>query len=348
MAKFKFPFFVAEISANHFGSLDYAKRLISLAKKYKANAVKIQSFKPELMTFNSNKKIFKIKKGLWKNKTFFQLYQQAKTPEKWHLDLFDHAKKENIKLFSSPFDNRSVDLLEKFNCPIYKIASFEINDLELLKKIASTKKPVIMSNGASSLKETEIAYNHLIKNGTKDIAILYCVSSYPAKKEEFNLNNIQILKKKFNCPIGFSDHTESGEIAYSAVLSGAEIVEKHISLNLNKEGIDSKFSSKGDQIKKYINSINSAKKLLGHNFFYRAKSEKKQSYYKRSLFAFKKIKKGEKFTKKNLISLRPAAGISPIYLPKLLNKKSPENINIEEPIKKKILKKLKIKILKLQ
>lgn len=347
MSKFKFPFFVAEISSNHLGSLKNAKKLISTVKKFGADAVKIQSFKPELMTFNSKKKIFKIKKGLWKNKTLFELYQKGQTPDEWHKPLFEYSKKKNIKIFSSPFDYESLDLLESLNCPIYKVASFEINDLGLLKEIALTKKPVIISNGASSLKQTEIAFNHLIKYGSKDIAILYCVSSYPARAEEFNLNNIQILKKKFKCTIGFSDHTISNEMSYAAVLAGAEIIEKHVALDFDRSGLDTKFSTKGKEIEKFSKKIIDAKKLLGRNYFYRSSSEKKQAYFKRSLFAKEKIKKGEKFTKNNLVSIRPAAGISPIYYNSLINRKSPININSKSPIKKTILEKLKIKILDL-
>ena len=211
---FKFPFFVAEVSANHNGSFLRAKKLIKLAKESRADAVKLQTFKPETMTINSNKKYFKIKDGLWKGKNLWKLYKKAQTPYNWHKELFDYSKKIGIKCFSTPFDESAVDFLETLNCPIYKIASFEMQDLPLIKKVAMTKKPIIISTGMANLKEIEMTYNFAIKNGAKDVALLYCVSNYPSKISDFNLNNIEILKKKFICVIELSDHSQNDLVAF--------------------------------------------------------------------------------------------------------------------------------------
>ena len=190
--KIKTPFLIAEISSNHNGSLSNAKKLIKSAKLNGADAVKLQTYTPDGMTLNSKKKYFKIKDGLWKNKYLWDLYNEAQTPLSWHKELFDFAKKEKIIIFSTPFDEKSVDFLEKLKCPIYKISSFELTDIPLIKKIASTKKPIIISTGLSSLNEIELSYNVAKKNGAKDITILYCVSNYPSKISDFNLNNLKI------------------------------------------------------------------------------------------------------------------------------------------------------------
>lgn len=341
--KFKKPFFIAEISANHNGSIKNAKKLILQAKKYGADAVKIQSYTADTITLKSNNKYFKIKNGLWRGKNLWDLYKKASTPFEWHEELFNYAKKINITLFSTPFDSTAVDLLESLNCPFYKIASFELTDFPLVKRISQTKKPIIISTGTSKLIEIEKTYNYAKKYGAKDISLLYCVSNYPAKLSDFNLNNIKILKKKFNCKIGLSDHSLDEKIAYSSALAGAEIFEKHIALK-NVKSHDYKFSLKGKNIKKYKDTIDSAFKILGKQNYLIKKGEEKSKFFRKSIFASKEIRKGEKFTKKNLKVVRPGIGVSSIYFEKLLNKKSPKNINFANPITKKILKQLKLKI----
>ena len=196
MLKKNKPFFIAEISANHNGDFRTAKKLIKCAKENGADAVKLQTYDADSMTLNSKKKIFKIKNGLWKNYFLWDLYNKAKTPLEWHKELFDYAKKLKIKIFSTPFSEEHVDFLEKLNCPYYKVSSFEMSDISLIKKIAKTKKPIIISTGVSSLDEIEIAYKTAAKYGSTKIVLLYCVSNYPSKLSDFNLNNIKILKKK--------------------------------------------------------------------------------------------------------------------------------------------------------
>jgi pseudaminic acid synthase len=332
--KTKKPFFIAEISANHCGSFLMAKKLIKCAKQNGADAVKLQTYTPETMTINSNKKYFKIKNGLWKGHTLWNLYKKAHTPLEWHRPLFNYAKKLKIKIFSTPFDESAVDFLETLKCPIYKVASFEMTDIPLIKKIASTKKPIIMSTGMATLKEIELSYKIARKYGAKDITLLYCVSNYPSKNSDFNLRNIKILKEKFKCKVGLSDHSVDSTVAISAVALGAEVVEKHIGIQNQKKGLDIKFSLKGSEIKKFKDNIDSAAALLGKNFFYRNNSENKSKIFRRSIFVVENIKKGEQFTKKNIRRIRPGYGLKPMYYEKLIGKKSSKTLYKGEPLKK--------------
>jgi pseudaminic acid synthase len=336
----KSPFIIAEISANHNGSLHKAKKLVALAKKYGADAVKFQTYTPDTITIKSNKKDFRIKNGLWRGYTLWDLYNKAQTPFEWHKELFAYAKKKKIICFSSPFDETAVDLLESLKCPFYKVASFEINHIPLIKKIAKTKKPIIISTGMSNLNEIDLAYKTAKENGSKKIILLYCVSNYPSKISDFNFNNIRILKDRYNCKIGFSDHSRDNKIAAAAIAAGAEIIEKHIALDTETTGFDLKFSSKGKEIKSYINTINETYLLMGKNFFFRNKSEETNLKFRRSIYSIKKIKRGEKFTRKNIKVIRPGFGIHPIYFERLINKKSPFSIKAETPLKKCLINKI--------
>ena len=328
------PIFVAELSANHNGKLSIAKKLIRCAKNNGADAVKLQTYTPSTMTIQSNKKYFKITKGLWKGYKLWDLYNKAQTPYEWHQKLFSYAKKIGITIFSTPFDETAVDLLEQLNCPIYKVSSFEMLDIPLIKKIAKTKKPIIISTGMANIKEIETVYKKAKKFGCKEIALLYCVSNYPSKLSDFNLNNIKILKKKFKCTIGFSDHSTDSSVAATAVALGAEIIEKHFALQNQKKGYDLAFSLKGKKVREYKNNLTKVFSLLGKENFYRNKDEKKNLQFRRSIFAVANIKKGAKFTKNNIKRIRPGYGLEPIYYEKLLKKKSKKNILRGEPIKK--------------
>ena len=338
----KTPFFIAEISANHNGSLIHAKKLIEIAKKYGADAVKLQTYTPDTMTINSKKSDFKIKGGLWDGKTLWDLYKKAQTPFEWHKELFDYAKKIKITCFSTSYDDTAVDLLESLNCPFYKVASFEMNHIPLIKKIAQTRKPIIISTGMANLKEIDLAYKTAKKNGAKEIILLYCVSNYPSKISDFNFNNIRILKERYKCKVGFSDHSTDNKIVAAAIASGAEVIEKHIASEGQKKGFDLAFSLKGKEIKAYAQVIKDTFLMMGKNFFFRNKSENKSLQFRRSIYAVSDIKKGEKFTKKNIRVIRPGFGIQPVHFEKLINKKSPFNINSETPLKKILLKKLGI------
>lgn len=342
MIKNKIPFLVAEISANHCGNINLAKKLIKCAKDNGADAAKLQTYTADTMTIQSNKKYFKIKNGLWKGYDLWNLYNEAHTPLEWNKKLFDYGKKLGITIFSTPYDETAVNLLEKLKCPMYKVASFEMTDLLLIKKISQTKKPIIISTGMASMEEIELAYRTAKNYGAKDITLLYCVSNYPSKNTDFNLNNIKILKNKFKCRVGLSDHSKDNRVAIAAVAAGAEVVEKHIALDKQKRGLDIEFSLKGKEIKKFKEDINLAYNLLGKKYFYRNKSEKKSKIFRRSIFATENIKKGEKFNNQNIRRIRPGYGLEPKYYEKLIGRKSPITLDKGQPLKKFILYKLKI------
>ena len=334
-------FFIAEISANHCGNFSLAKKLIKCAYINGADAVKLQTYTADTMTVKSDKNNFKIKEGLWKGYSLWDLYNKAHTPLNWHKELFKYGKSLGIKVFSTPFDDTAVDFLEKLNCPIYKIASFEMTDLNLVKKVSQTKKPIIISTGMANLEEISTTVKTARRNGAKDITLLYCVSNYPSSIDDFNLNNIKILKDKFKCKVGFSDHSTDNRVAFAAIAGGAEVIEKHIALDGQKDGFDIDFSLKGKEIKKLRDDIDVAFKLLGKKFFFRSKNENKSKIFRRSIFTTNNIKKGEKFSKNNIRVIRPGYGLAPKYFNKILNKKSPVNILKHEPLKSLILKIIK-------
>lgn len=333
----KKPFFIAEISGNHNGKIINAKKLIDLAKKNGADAVKLQTYTPDMMTLKTSK--FKIKKGLWAKKNLWSLYKKAHTPLEWHKPLYSYAKKKRIKIFSTPFSTEGVDFLEKLKTQIYKVSSFEMNDLNLIKKIALTNKPMIISTGLATLKEIKKTIYIAKKYGCTDITLLYCVSNYPSKISDFNLNNIEILKKTFNCRVGLSDHSLGSNIASLAISKGAEIIEKHICLK-NVKSVDSKFSLRENEILKFRNHIDEAYQLIKNTNYIRSKDETKNKIFRRSIYAIKNIKKGEKFLTSNIKTFRPNIGLDASYYIDLLNKKSPSNIKKNYPLSKNLLLKL--------
>ena len=241
LSKLKRPFIIAELSANHNGKINNIYKLINKAKKCGANAIKIQSYTPHSMTLDSKNKYFFISNGPWKGSYLNDLYRKGSTPYSWHKKIFNYAKKKNILCFSTPFDIEAVKLLEKLKVKLYKIASFEINHIPLLEAVGKTKKPVIISTGMANIDDVSLAIKTLKKNGSKDIAILHCISAYPSKPQDYNLNFINKLKK-FNLPIGLSDHTVGSIVAITSVGKGVKIFEKHLRLD-TKKGIDAKFST---------------------------------------------------------------------------------------------------------
>ena len=315
---YKTPFFIAEISANHCGSLIHAKKLIYTAKIYGADAVKLQTYTPDTITIKSDKKDFKIKRGLWKGETLWDLYKKAQTPFEWHKDLFNYAKKLKITCFSTPFDETAVDLLESLKCPFYKVASFELNHIPLIKKIAQTRKPIIISTGMANLQEIDLAYKTAKNNGAKEIILLYCVSNYPSKISDFNFNNIRMLKERYKCKVGFSDHSIDNKVVAAAVAAGAEVIEKHIALEGQKKGFDLAFSLRGKEIKDYLKVIRDTFLIMGKKYFFRNRSENQSLKYRRSIYAVSDIKKGEKLNKKNIKIIRQGFGIHPVYFYKLI------------------------------
>tara|TARA_B100001093_G_scaffold519933_1_gene611518 strand:- start:1807 stop:2850 length:1044 start_codon:yes stop_codon:yes gene_type:complete len=333
------PFIIAEMSANHNGSLKNALKLVDIAAESGADAIKLQTFTADTMTIKSNRKEFLItnKKNLWKNRTLYELYKKGETPLSWHKKIFDRAKKNKIICFSSPFDETAVDFLEKLKTPVYKVASFENEHYPLLKKIASTGKPVIMSIGMLSLNELDKSFNYLKNNGCKKIALLKCTSSYPAKSKDLNILTIPFLKKRFKCEIGYSDHSLGIGASVAAVAHGATIIEKHFTLKKNF-GLDGKFSSDNSELSYLVKQCSIAKEALGKAKVGPSKDEILSKKFKRSIYVVKKIRKGEKFTKENLKIIRPSNGLHPKYFEYILNKRAKKNIDKNLPFKKSFFK----------
>ena len=331
------PVLIAEISANHTGSIQKAKKLILTAKKNGADLVKLQTYEPKNMTINSSLKDFLVKDGLWKGYKLWDLYKEAQTPLKWQKELFDYSKKIKIPCFSTPYDDEGVDLLKKLNSKLYKVSSFEMKDSSLVKKICSIGKPVIISTGLANLKEINEVYKVAKESGCKQLILLYCVSSYPAKNKDFNLNNIDILRKKFKCEIGFSDHSTDNSVAMLAISRGARVIEKHIALDNQKDGLDIEFSIKGREIRKFKEDMLKAWTLLGKNKFLRTGNELKNIKFQRSIYVVNNIKKGEKFSTTNIKRIRPGFSLSANKWSFVLGRKSKKTYTIGSRINLKDL-----------
>ena len=319
---------VAEISANHNSKIYNAIKLIRLAAKAGVDAVKIQTYKPETITLNSYKKDFLINKNSpWSDKkNFWNLYKKGHTPWEWHKKLFNEAKKNNIEIFSSPFDESAVDLLEKLGCKAYKIASPEITHIPLITKVAKTGKPIIISTGLSKLEELKKAIKVVRKTGNNKIIILKCTSAYPAPTEELNLKTIKDISKKFKVHVGFSDHSIGNIAALTAVSFGAKIIEKHFKLKNNKS-IDSFFSADKSDFSNLIYNIRQMEKAVGKINYNVTSSAKKHLVGKRSIYTSTKIKKGDMFTKNNIKVVRPCHGLDPKYYNYVLGKKSNRDLS---------------------
>lgn len=317
--KLKKPFIIAELSANHNGKINNIYRLINKAKKSGAHAIKIQSYTPQSMTLDCKSKYFYINNGPWRGNYLNDLYKKGTTPFSWHKKIFDYAKKKKILCFSTPFSIEAVKLLEKLKVKLYKIASFEINHIPLLEEVGKTKKPVIISTGMAEIDDVNLAIKTLKKNGSKDIAILHCISSYPSKPKNYNLNFINKLKK-FKLPIGLSDHTIGNIVAISSIGMGVKIFEKHIKLDKQK-GLDSKFSTNSSEFNNYVNEINLAFSSLGNENFNRKNLEGASKKHRRSIFISKDVKKNDIVSLDNIAVIRPADGIHPKFFRGILGKK---------------------------
>ena len=330
--KIKRPLIVTEISGNHNKNKKLFLKHIKLAAKNGADLIKIQTYEPKditLKTFNSK---FKIKKGIWKNKFLWDLYKDAHTPFKWHEDAFALAKKLKITLFSSPFSKRAVDLLENFNVKIYKVSSFELTDLELVDYIAKKKKPIIISTGMATVREIKNAINCIKKYHNK-IIILYCVSGYPSKEQDINLNTIKKFKKIFKgYNIGLSDHTDNILSSLASTALGVSIIEKHFITSKKINSHDKKFSIDCSQLRDLRNGVEKIYSSLGEEKIGLKKIEKESVKLRRSIFTKKKIKKGESFSRDNICNLRPSIGIKSEYFNKILGKKANKDIMDNSPL----------------
>ena len=312
-------YIIAELSANHGKDINIAKETIKTAKEIGANAIKLQTYTADTITLNSNNEDFIIKGGtLWDEKKLYDLYKEASLPWEWHQELFDYARSINIDIFSSPFDKSAVDFLEKFNPPAYKIASFEITDYELVRYVASKKKPIIISTGIATKEEIEDIVKICQKEGNKQIILLKCTSAYPAPLKEANLTMIQDLAKKFGVISGFSDHTLGITAPIVAVSLGAKIIEKHFILDKSIGGADADFSLDKKEFAKMVKAIRDTEKLIGIVDYSLNKKKQASRRFSRSLYTCKDIKKGEKFTEENIRSIRPGYGLHPKYLQEVL------------------------------
>jgi len=327
------PFIVADMSGNHNQSLDRALRIVDEAAKAGVHAIKLQTYTPDTMTIDSDREEFSVKGlELWEGKKLYDLYKLAFTPWDWHEKIFARCKKLGIYAFSTPFDETAVDFLEELKVPVYKIASFENTDLPLLKKIAQTKKPVIISTGMASISEISEAVDTLRNNGTKDVVLLKCTSTYPATPENSNIKTIPYLRKIFNCEAGLSDHTLGIGAAVASVALGAVVIEKHLTLKRSDGGVDAAFSMEPSEMKLLVEETKKAWQALGEIQLQPLKSEKSSSKYRRSIFFAQHVKKGQILTKKDLLIRRPAVGIEPKFYDLLIGAKAPINAEKGEPI----------------
>ncbi len=315
------PIIIAEISGNHNGSLEKAKKLIEEASKAGADYVKIQTYTANSMTIDSKKKDFLIKHGPWKGYSLYELYKEAQTPLEWQEKLYKFARGKKIKLFSSVFDEEGVDLLESLNAPIYKIASFEITDLPLIKYVSSKKKPIILSTGAANEKEINEAITTAKRAGCKNLIILHCISSYPANFENYNLLSIKYYKKKFQLPVGLSDHTKDYKAALIATALGAVAIEKHFILNKRDKTTDSFFSSDPKEFKEMVDAVKVVNKGLGKEKFKRSSYELKNRIFRRSIYFTQNVKKGQTIKLEHIKRIRPGYSLQPKFFSKVLGKK---------------------------
>ncbi|MBO5627799.1 MAG: pseudaminic acid synthase [Aeriscardovia sp.] len=314
-------FIVAEMSANHNHHLDIALDTIRAAKKAGADAIKIQTYTADTITLNCDKAEFICGPGLWEGESLYNLYQKAYTPWEWHEEIYKVAKEEGLVCFSTPFDKTAVDLLEDLNNPIYKIASFEITDIPLIKYIAQKKKPIILSTGIAMQEDIELALNTIHAEGNWDVTLLKCTSAYPAPIEDANLLTIPDMKKRFRTKVGVSDHTEGYVVPMAAVALGAEVVEKHFIIDRSIGGPDSAFSMTADEFKLMVENVRNVEKALGSVNYPTDPSKIEGRGGCRSLYVAENVKAGDVITEKNVRSVRPGYGLHPKYLPEILGKK---------------------------
>ena len=337
----KYPIFiVAELSGNHLGEFSNAIKLIKIAKKAGADAIKLQTYTPDTITIDCDSEYFKIKEGtLWDGKTLYELYKEAYTPWEWFPKLKQIAQEEDIILFSTPFDETAVKFLEELRVPCYKIASFEITDIPLIEYIASMKKPVIISTGIAMRSDIEEAVNVCKRVGNNQIALLKCTSAYPAPLEEVNLKTIPNLKEVFKTVVGLSDHTLGISVPIAAIALGAKIIEKHLTLARSMGGPDAAFSLEPDEFKMMVKLVRETEKALGKVSYELTDKMKKSRKFARSLFVVKDMKAGEVFTEENVRSIRPGDGLDPKYIKDILGKKAVANITRGTPLQREMIAK---------
>lgn len=328
------PYFIAEMSGNHNGDIRRAFDIISKAKEAGANALKIQTYTADTITLDHDGPGFVLDKGLWKGRKLHDLYKEAMTPWEWHGDLFDCAKDHDITIFSSPFDFTAVDLLEKLGAPAYKIASFEIIDIPLIKYVAQTGKPIIISTGLANIDEIQEA---VLAAGASPLALLHCVSGYPTPAKEMNLKTIADLAARFGVVCGLSDHSEGIAVPVAATVMGAEIIEKHMTLSRADGGVDSDFSLEHQEFAEMVTACKYAFEAIGTVNYDIKESEQAARDNRRSLYVSIDIKKGDVFTHDNVRSIRPGFGMAPKYLMDVIGKTASRDIRKGDPLHKDMI-----------
>lgn len=315
-----FPYVIAEMSANHNGDINNAYKIIKMAKEAGADAVKLQTYRPDTITMDMKTPEFMIEGGLWGGQSLYELYESAYMPWDWHKPLFDYAREIGITIFSSPFDKTAVDLLEDLNAPAYKIASFEAVDLPLIKYTASTGKPMIISTGMADAEEIQEAIDAAKSGGCQQLVILHCVSGYPAPAEDYNLRTLVDMQQRFGLPVGLSDHTLDNTTAIASVALGACVIEKHVTLDRCGGGPDDSFSLEPAELKALCDGAKTAWQSLGQIDYGRKSSEQGNVKFRRSLYAVKDIKAGDMISEENVRSIRPGYGLAPKYWDEIVGK----------------------------
>lgn len=334
------PYIIAELSANHNGRLETAMKIIEEARKVGADAIKLQTYTADTITLDCDSEEFQIRGGLWDGKTLYQLYQEAHMPWEWHKPLFEHARQHEITLFSSPFDNTAVDLLEDLNAPAYKIASFEAVDLPLIKYVASTGKPMIISTGMADAEEIQEAIEAAREGGCKELAILHCVSGYPAPAEDYNLRTIPNMMQRFGLVTGLSDHTLDNTTAIASVALGASIIEKHFTLDRNGGGPDDSFSLEPAELAALCRDSKTAWAALGKVDYGRKSSEQGNVKFRRSLYFVDDLKAGDLIKEDSIRSVRPGFGAAPKLLEKIIGSRTLVGVIRNSPVE---IEKIEIK-----
>jgi len=314
------PYIIAEMSANHNGSIDNAFKIIDMAKAAGADAVKLQTYRPDTITLKMDSPEFMIEGGLWDGQSLYELYESAFMPWDWHKPLFEYAKEAGITIFSSPFDNTAVDLLESLDAPAYKIASFEAIDLSLIRYVANTGKPMIISTGMADSEEIQEAIDAARDGGCNELAVLHCVSGYPAPSKDYNLRTLRDMQTRFRLVTGLSDHTIDNITAISSIALGAAIVEKHVTLDRSGGGPDDSFSLEEPDLKELCEGAMIAWEALGNVDYGRKSSELGNVKFRRSLYFIKDLDAGETITEEHVKSVRPGYGVAPKYLSEVLGK----------------------------
>jgi pseudaminic acid synthase len=331
-------FIIAELSANHNGSIEVALETIKAAKRAGANCIKFQTYTADTITIDSNKVDFLIKGTIWEGKNLYKLYEEAFTPWEWHEALFKAAKEEGLVCFSSPFDKTSVDFLETLNVPAYKIASFEITDIPLIEYVAAKGKPVIISTGIAETADIELALDACYRMGNKNIALLKCTSSYPAPINEANMCMVKDLAEKYNVISGLSDHTMGATVPIVATCFGAKIIEKHFILDRSVGGPDASFSMNEEEFTAMVKAVREAESAIGTVDYTLTEKQAKGRDFSRSLYVVQDIKVGDIITEKNVRSIRPGFGLHPKYLDFVLGKKVNKNIEKGERFTLELIK----------